>query len=303
MVRHHSDYSGFYFDQFLEYLNFERGLANPTLLAYERELLRLIEYLVENSISDPAEVTSRDLRGFMTHLGRLKLSPVSIKRAQSALRSYFTFLETESMIPMNPAHEMSSPRITRKIPNHLTLEETLKVLEAPLIDSFYYWRNKAILEFLYATGARVSELVSVTLTNLDLDTRICLVLGKGSKERILPLGSECCKALDCYLRELRPKLQSNHVTDIVFLNRRGSGLTTRSIHSIVSQAGKSAGLKKLISPHIFRHTFATHLLEGGADLMAVKELLGHSDISTTQIYTHVDRGHLQKVHSDHHPRG
>ncbi len=295
--------SNYYLDQFLEYLTFERGLSPPTLIAYKREIVRMVLFMSANDRLNPTQITGIEIRDFILHLGKLELAPTSIGRAQAALRTYFAFLEQESIVPLNPTLKISSPRSSRNIPGHMTHQEVLEILEAPSPESFYYWRDRAILEFLYATGARVSELVSITLTNLDLDNHVCLVLGKGSKERILPLGTECCLALKFYIDDLRPELQGVNATDILFLNHRGGGLSTRAIHGLVKAAGTSAGLKKPINPHMFRHTFATHLLEGGADLMAVKELLGHSDISSTQIYTHVDRKHLQEVHRKYHPRG
>jgi integrase/recombinase XerD len=302
MRKHSSDLSRFYLDQFLEHLNFERGLARPTLVAYEREVLRMVWFVSSKNKLSATEVTDQDIRDFMLYLGKSELAPTSIKRAQAALKTYFTFLEHEAIVSENPTRKISSPRSIKKVPKFMTHREMLKILDAPSIESSFYWRDKAILEFLYATGTRVSEVVSVTLTNLDLESRICLVLGKGSKERILPIGTECCLALEHYINDLRPKLQCGNSTDILFLNQRGEGLSTRAIHQLVKTAGLAVGLKKTISPHMFRHTFATHLLEGGADLMSVKELLGHSDISTTQMYTHVDRKHLQEMHRKHHPR-
>ena len=298
-----SDLSNWHADQFMEYLSFERGMSSATLLAYRREIVRMMDFLVGQGILVPQGITTEVLRSYMGHLAKVGLSPASVKRAQSALRTYFGFLEQEKIISANPSLDIRSPKTTRKIPEYLTQQEMLKLLEGTPADSAYYWRNQAILEFLYATGARVSEVASITLVNLDLERRLCLVMGKGSKERLVPLGTECCVALRRYLTDLRPNLISDSMTDIVFLNRRGSGLTTRAIHQIVQKAGRNAGLKKKVSPHTLRHSFASHLLDGGADLMAVKELLGHADISTTQIYTHVDRKHLQKIHRDHHPRG
>ncbi len=296
------DLSNYCLEQFLDYLNFERGFSSATLVAYKREVVRMVRFMSTNNRTDPTQITNSEIRDFIIFLGKRGLAPASIGRAQAALRTYFAFLEQEAIATMNPTLKITNPRSSRKIPEYMTHHEILKILESPSHDSQYYWRDRAILEFLYATGARVSELVGVTLANLDLENHVCLVFGKGSKERILPLGTECCLALERYLGDVRPLLQNVNTADILFLNHRGGGLSTRAIHRLVKAAGASAGLRKTINPHMFRHTFATHLLEGGADLMAVKELLGHSDISTTQIYTHVDRKHLQEVHRRHHPR-
>tara|TARA_B100000029_G_scaffold516169_2_gene627353 strand:- start:8711 stop:9628 length:918 start_codon:yes stop_codon:yes gene_type:complete len=303
MARQASDLSKCHADQFMEYLGFERGMSSATLLAYRRELARMMGFLTGQGILDPQGITTDVLRSYIHHLAKLGLSPTSVKRAQSALRTYFGFLEQEKLISVNPSLDIRSPKTTRKIPEYLTQQEVLKLLEGNPVHSTFYWRNQAILEFLYATGARVSEVASITLVNLDLERGLCLVMGKGSKERLVPLGAECCVALRRYLTDLRPNLITDRMTDIVFLGRSGKGLTTRSIHQIVQKAGENAGLKKKVSPHTLRHSFASHLLEGGADLIAVKELLGHSDISTTQIYTHIDRKQIQKIHRDHHPRG
>ncbi len=287
---------------YADYLNFERGLSPLTVSAYGRELDKFIDFVTDRGRPDASSVEAGDVRDYVFHLGDLGLSATSVRRAQSALRTYFAFLLEEGALENDPTEGIQSPRVARALPNVLDAGEVVALLEAPRLDSPVHWRDRAILEFLYATGVRVSELVGLRLTDPDLEEGLCTVFGKGSKERLVPLGRPACVALSRYLREVRPALEKGKGDGRVFLNQRGRPLSRTAVWKIVKVAARSAGLKGKVSPHVLRHTFATHLLEGGADLVAVQELLGHADISTTQIYTHLDLKYLRDMHRRYHPR-
>jgi len=289
-------------ERYADYLNFERGLSPLTVSAYGRELERFITFATAKGRPDPWSVGGDDVRDYVFHLGGLGLAPTSVRRAQSALRTYFGFLMEEGALENDPTEGLQSPRVARPLPDVLDAADVSALLEAPRLDSPVHWRDRAILEFLYATGVRVSELVGLRLSNLDLEEGLCTVFGKGSKERMIPLGRPACVALSRYLREVRPTLEKGKGGGCVFLNQRGRPLSRTAVWKIVKAAARSAGIERQISPHVLRHTFATHLLEGGADLVAVQELLGHTDISTTQIYTHLDRKYLRDIHRRYHPR-
>ncbi len=295
--------SAFRLESFVDYLSFERGLSDRTLSAYRRDLEKLLGFLEEKGRRGPSGITPKDLRDFVFHLKDSGLAPTSIRRALSALRGYFAFLLEEGVLEVDPSERLESPRAWRKLPDVLSVEEILKILDAPNPDHRLYWRDRSILEVLYATGIRVSELVELRIINLDLEEGVCSVFGKGSKERLVPLGGPARRALERYLKEVRTLLDSGKGEGRVFLNHRGRPLTRAAIWDFVKKYAVRAGVQRDVSPHTFRHSFATHLLEGGADLAAVQELLGHADISTTQIYTHVDREYLREVHRTFHPRG
>ncbi len=287
---------------FADYLNFERGLSPLTVRAYGREIEKFIIFLLERGRRAPSSVRGDDVRDYVFHLGDLGLAPTSVRRAQSALRTYFGFLIEEGALQSDPTEGIQSPRVGRPLPRVLNEADVSALLEAPRLDSRVYWRDQAILEFLYATGVRVSELVGLRLSDLDVEEGLCTVFGKGSKERMVPLGRPACVALSRYLGVVRPTLEKGKGGGRVFLNQRGRPLSRTSVWKLVKDASLAAGIKGRVSPHVLRHTFATHLLEGGADLVAVQELLGHADISTTQIYTHLDRTYLRDVHRKYHPR-
>jgi len=294
--------SRFRAEQYAEHLNFERGLSPLTVSAYGRELERFITFAVMKGRNDPSSVGADDVRDYVFHLGDVGLGPSSVSRAQSALRTYFSFLMEEGVLESDPTEGLQSPRVARPLPEVLDAAAVAALLEAPRVDSSVHWRDRAILEFLYATGVRVSELVGLLLTNLDLEEGLCTVFGKGSKERMVPLGRPACAALSRYLHEVRPALEKGKGRGYVFLNQRGRPLSRTAVWKIVKAAARLAGIEGSVSPHVLRHTYATHLLEGGADLVAVQELLGHADISTTQIYMHLDLQYLRDVHRKYHPR-
>lgn len=288
---------------FMDFLSFERGLSARTLSAYRRDLVAFMAFLQESGIQGPASVGPEHLRAYTFVLKDRGLAPTSIRRAQSALRTYFGFLIAEGVLTEDPTERLEAPRATRRLPDVLDRTDVVRLVEAPDPDSPVYWRDRAMLEFLYATGVRVSELVGLNLRDLKLEDGFALVFGKGSKERIVPVGRTARTALERYLTRCRVELDRGRGKGRVFLNQRGAPLTRMTVWSVVRSAATRAGIQGKVSPHTLRHTFATHLLEGGADLASVQELLGHADISTTQIYTHVDREYLREVHRRFHPRG
>ena len=293
----------FRIEHFADYLTFELGLSDQTIKAYHGDLDHFLAFVERRSIQHPREVDFHLLREYTFHLKERGLAATSIRRAQSALRSYFAFLLFEGVLSADPSERLEAPRIARSLPTVLTHGEVAEFLKVDDEDHPLHWRDRAILELLYATGVRVSELVRLRTTDLDLEEAFCVVFGKGSKERWVPVGSHAIVALDRYLREVRPGLDGGRGRGAVFLSNRGRPITRMTVWRIVRRSAERAGIEKKVSPHTIRHTFATHLLEGGADLTAVQELLGHVDISTTQIYTHVDREYLRDVHRKHHPRG
>jgi integrase/recombinase XerD len=294
--------AAFRFEQFQDYLTFERGLSDRTLSAYMRDLGRWAAHLVERGIEAPGQVTPEALREWVFALKDAGLAPSSIRRAQSAVRTYFAFLIAEGAVDVDPTERLESPRMGRRLPDVLSREEVEQLLSAPDPDARLHWRDRAILEVLYASGMRVSELVGLPLSALDLDEGFLTVFGKGSKERLVPIGEPALRAVRRYLATVRPELDKGGGQGRVFLNARGAPLSRTSVWTLVKESARRAGITRKVSPHTLRHTFATHLLEGGADLAAVQELLGHADISTTQIYTHVDREYLRDVHRRFHPR-
>jgi len=299
------DERAFRFEQFQDYLTFERGLSDRTLAAYARDLTRWARFLDARGIGSPDAVTPGHLRDWIFGLKEARLAPTSIRRAQSAVRTYYAFLLAEGSVTADPTERLESPKLGRRLPDFLSGEEVSALLDAPHPDARLFWRDRAILELLYATGVRVSELAELPLSGLDLDGGFLTVFGKGGKERLVPVGEPALRALVRYLREVRPNLDraQGRGKDRVFLNARGSPLSRVAIWTLVKESARRAGITRKVSPHTLRHTFATHLLEGGADLAAVQELLGHADIATTQIYTHVDREYLRDVHRRYHPRG
>ena len=292
----------FRLEQFQDYLIFERGLSKRTLSAYQHDLENCIEFLARQGITDPNHVTPTVLRTWIFSLHEVGLAPSSIRRAQSAVRTFFRFLLAEGWLSVDPTERLESPKIRDRLPEFLTKEETQRLLNSPNPQKSLYWRDRSILELLYASGVRVSELVGLLISGLDLDDSFITVFGKGGKERIVPVGVPALLTLKRYLSELRPKLDQAEGRGHVYLNARGRPLTRESVWKLVRDSGRRADINKNVSPHTLRHTFATHLLEGGADLAAVQELLGHVDISSTQIYTHVDREYLRQIHGKYHPR-
>ena len=289
-------------EPFLDFLALERGLRPRTCNAYRSDISRFVAYLDDCGTDGPTGIGHQLLHDYLGHLGEEGMAATSIRRAQSALRAYFGFLILEGIITEDPTERMDRPVTAKKLPQFLSQDEAARVVEAVDADSRTYWRDRAVLELLYATGIRVSELTRLSLGDLDIDHGTCLVFGKGGKERLVPVGEVALRAVERYLRGVRPGLSRGAGKAALFLNQRGTRLGRMSVWTIVSRAAKRAGISRRISPHTLRHSCATHLLEGGADLAAVQELLGHADISTTQIYTHLDREYLRETHRRFHPR-
>lgn len=288
---------------FADYLRFERGLASRTRDAYLRDVKDLVTFAGEGGVERPEEIDYRLLRDFVVRLVDRGLASSTVSRKQSALRAYFGFLVVEGHVEEDPTERLESPRGRRSLPAVLSYEEVERILAAVPVEHRLAFRDRAMLETLYGAGLRASELIQLELTDLLLDERLLRVLGKGSRERLVPIGSRAVDAVRRYLRELRPELESGEGRSVVFLNQHGRPLSRMGAWKIVRRHVERAGIERRVTPHTFRHSFATHLLEGGADLAAVQEMLGHADISTTQIYTHVDRAYLKEVHRSFHPRG
>lgn len=291
-----------YLDQFLSYLVVEKGLSTNTLDAYGRDLSRYLDFLSQRKISMPEAIRSTDILQFLTLLKNQGLAPRSRARSLVSVRSFHRFLHGEGFCQQNPASRIEAPRNLPSLPKTISHDEVERLLSAPLGDEPFALRDRAMLEVLYATGLRVSELVGLKVSQLHLDAGFLSAFGKGSKQRIVPLGEVAVEALQAYLAFGRGLLLKEQRTEFVFLNRFGRGLTRQGFWKIIKRRALEAGIIKNITPHTLRHSFATHLLDNGADLRAVQTMLGHADIATTQIYTHVTRERLRKVHEKHHPR-
>ena len=293
----------FQLDRFSDYLTLEQGSSPRTLEAYRRDVERLVDYARSKGVQTPTDVTSRTLREFVYHLKDLGLSPSSIRRNISAVRTYFRFLLADGVVVRDPSERLETPQRWRTLPDVLTVQEIERLLAAPTLDDPLVFRDRAMLELAYGAGLRVSEWITLGVRDALLEDKLVRVFGKGSKERLVPIGRTAIGAVATYLRELRPRLEKGSGKGILFLNARGEPLSRMGAWKILRRYVERAGITKDVSPHTLRHSFATHLLEGGADLRAVQEMLGHADISTTQIYTHVDREYLRQVHRQFHPRG
>jgi len=285
-------------------LQAERGMAANTVLAYGRDLDRFAHWVAGGGLKDYLHPSLRDLSHYLSHLRDEGLAPASSARHLVALKMFYRFLRLEERAQPSALELLSSQALWERLPQVLSPESVEKLLAAPVATERFYLRDKAILETLYATGSRASEVVSLKLEDLYLDSGFCKCLGKGNKQRVVPLGRPAIEALRAYLSDLRPKLvRAVPDAPYVFVSRGGRGLTREMLWILVKKYVRRAGLNTKVSPHTLRHSFATHLLEGGADLRTVQELLGHANIRTTQHYTHVDRQRMQKIHRQFHPRG
>lgn len=290
--------------QFKHYLKLERALADNSIEAYIRDIGKLRQYgeSLEDPLS-PLDITYNNITAFIELLNELGMSAFSQARIISGIKSFFKYLLFEGAIKTDPTQLIEAPQLGRKLPDVLDLHEIEKLLSAIDHSKPEGARNRAILETLYSCGLRVSELIGLRLSNLYMEAGYIRVIGKGDKERLVPIGREAVKYITIYREESRLYLDIKAGNeDYVFLNRRGAMLSRVMIFTIIKNLAKSADIKKNISPHTFRHSFATHLIEGGADLRAVQEMLGHESITTTEIYTHLDREYLQQVIQDFHPR-
>jgi integrase/recombinase XerD len=293
----------FLLERFHEYLELEEGDSPRTLEAYGRDLTRLAEWATMKGLPSPSALTPQLLREFVYHLKDIGLSPASIRRSVSAIRTYFKFLVGEGQLQADPSERLEAPKKWRTLPEVLSVEEASHLLGSVSIDERLAFRDRALLELAYGAGLRVSEWIGLGTQDVLLEDGVARVFGKGSKERLVPIGRAAIGAVGMYLRELRPRLEKGEGKGRLFLNARGRPLSRMGAWKILRKYVELAGITKHVSPHTLRHSFATHLLEGGADLRAVQEMLGHADISTTQIYTHVDREYLRSVHKQFHPRG
>jgi integrase/recombinase XerD len=291
-----------FIEEFLNYLSIERGLARNTLEAYGRDLKKYREFLERKRTDSWKEITSQKIREYLLNLRERKLSSRSIARNLVTIRVFYKFLVQEGHLREDPLSNLESPKIESKLPQVLTTLEVERLLRGPSLVSPLGVRDKAILELLYATGIRASELISLKVSDPRLERRYLRCLGKASKERIVPFGSPARKILKKYIEEARASLRKKEGSDYLFLNRFGRRLSRQGLWKIIKKHSKKAGIKR-ITPHTLRHSFATHLLQRGADLRSIQEMLGHRDISTTQIYTHLDRERLKEVHRQYHPRG
>jgi integrase/recombinase XerD len=292
----------FYVERFDDFLALEQGASVQTSHAYKLDIARFVTYVSVKGASSPTDVGARVLREYVYHLKDLGLSAASIRRNVSAVRTYFKFLIGEGHVVRDPSERLETPKRWRTLPEVLGVEEIEKLLAAPSLDEPLAFRDRAMLELAYGAGLRVSEWISLNVRDVMLQDHLVRVFGKGAKERLVPIGRRAIAAIAVYLRELRPSLEKGEGKGALFLNARGQPLSRMGAWKILRKYVKQAGITKPVSPHTLRHSFATHLLEGGADLRAVQEMLGHVDISTTQIYTHVDREYLRSVHKQFHPR-
>jgi len=292
-----------YLDFFLNYLIVEKGLSVNTLDAYGRDLARYLDFLEKEGISHPDGISPFVVMQFLTQMKSAGLSPRSRARALVSLRMFHKFLMAEKIASANPASRVEAPKSLTPLPQILSPGEVERLLAAPGGDDPLALRDRAMLEILYATGLRVSELVGLKMSDLQLQVGYLSAFGKRRKERIVPMGESAVAELRRYLQFGRPLLEKEAAGPFVFLNRNGKGLTRQGFWKIIKRRAGETGITKNITPHTLRHSFATHLLENGADLRSVQTMLGHADISTTQIYTHVTRERLKKIHQQFHPRG
>ena len=293
----------FLLERFDEFLTLEQGASKRTNEAYGRDLSRLAVWAATQRVVDPAGLSAAHLREFVYHLKDLGLAPSSIRRGISAIRTWYRFLLAEGVLSKDPSERLETPKKWRVLPEVLSAGEVDRLIGAVSLDERLAFRDRAMLELAYGAGLRVSEWIGIASRDVLLDELVVRVFGKGGKERLVPIGRKAAGALAMYQRELRPVLEKGEGEGILFLNARGRPLSRMGAWKILRKYVEAAGITKPVTPHTLRHSFATHLLEGGADLRAVQEMLGHADISTTQIYTHVDREHLRQVHRQFHPRG
>lgn len=289
--------------QYFDFLRLEKGVTQHTFYSYQFDLEKYRSFLAGRKILSASKVTEEHISGFLKELSRKHLSSRSVARILSAVRGFHRFLVGEGMHDDDPTENIDAPKRSKTLPCVLSVSEIDAILKQADTQRPLGMRDRAILEVLYATGIRVSELINLKQSDLMFDSELILVFGKGSKERLVPIGSSAVNWVTKYQREVRIHLaRGGRSHDVLFLNFRGGKLSRAAIRDMVAKYARSTGIRKHVHPHTFRHSFATHLLEGGADLRAVQEMLGHADISTTQIYTHIDREYLKEVHRTFHPR-
>lgn len=292
-----------YIKQFSNYLKLERSLSANSIEAYTRDVEKLNQYLEMQSPTSPMKVNAKQLQGFIEYINELGMSAYSQARILSGIKAFYKFMMVEELVENDPTSLIEGPKLGRKLPDTLEYPEIIKILEAIDLSKPEGARNRAMLEVLYSSGLRVSELVDLRMANVYFDIGFLRVIGKGNKERLVPVGKDALKFLKSYIEEIRVHIPIQEgFESYVFLNRRGKKLTRVMVFLVIKDLAARTGLKKSVSPHTFRHSFATHLIEGGADLRAVQEMLGHESITTTEIYTHLDRDYLRSVITQYHPR-
>jgi len=289
-------------EQFLNYLSIEKGVSFNTKLSYKTDLEQFVDFIEAKGIRDIKNVTYEIILEFIFHLRRIGVKPRSLARKITSIRMFFKYLVIDRIIEKNPALLLETPKLDKNLPKYLTIEEIDNLISAINLSKPEEYRNKAIIELIYSAGLRVSELINLKLSDINLSEGFIKISGKGEKERIVPIGRQAINLLREYIEKARLHFDKKNI-DYLFLNFRGEKLTRVSIWKIIKFYSIKAGIKKDISPHTLRHTFATHLLNNGSDLRTVQELLGHSSISTTQIYTHLNYEKIKKFHSQFHPRG
>ncbi len=289
-------------DEFLNYLSVERGLSRNTIASYRTDLLSFLNYLDTKGQQDIEKIKRQDITEYLLYLKDKKLSSNSISRALVAIKVFYKFLVQEHFAKDDVAGILESPKLIRPLPNVLNVQEVDKLLRAPAVRDWMGIRDRAALELMYATGMRVSEMVELAKDGINLDVGFIKCRGKGGKERIVPMGRQACLSLERYLEKVRPTLVKKKQDEHLFLSRLGRKVSRQSFWKMIKRYAKIARIKKEIAPHTLRHSFATHLLERGADLRVVQEMLGHADISTTQVYTHINKERLKSIHKQFHPR-
>ncbi len=289
-------------NEYLTTLKFEKNLSENSIKSYKNDLLKFLDFEEARDVKDVSDISSKDISDYFFKLRKEGLAYSTMSRNMSALKGFFRYLDSQNYLKSDPTVNLAGMKSERKLPDVLSVEEVELILNQPDVTTKFGLRDKAILELLYSSGLRVSELINLKLSDLFLDDDVIRVFGKGSKQRIVPIGSSAKKWLIEYIYHSRPLFENRMKSgNFIFLNNRGGKISRMSIWKIVNGYVKSAKIEKDVHPHTFRHSFATHLLEGGADLRAVQEMLGHSDISTTQIYTHIDQEFIKQEYLEHHP--
>jgi integrase/recombinase XerD len=289
-------------DLYLDYLTVEKGLSANTRASYSADLLKFLNYLKDRGIENWSQVRFPEIMAFLSRAQEQGLAPRSRARLLSALRGFFKFMVRDSHLQKSPVANLTSPRLRRQLPTVLSVAEVERLLAQPNPDLPLGQRDAAMLELLYGTGLRVSELITLAVGRVNLEVGFLVARGKGSKERIVPMGEAAIETVRSYTLGSRPRLLKGKMSEILFVSNRGTAMTRQGFWKLLKKYGRQAGMEKSLSPHTLRHSFATHLLERGADLRSVQMMLGHADISTTQIYTHVARERLREVHKKYHPR-
>jgi len=290
--------------EYLNVLRLEKNLSENTVISYSNDISALFRFLESYGVSDPSGISYNQIASFFRSLNSLGLASSSSARYYSSIKGFFKYLFVNKYIKENPVEKLMPPKLSKNLPEVLSVNDIDSILSKPDTEDKLGLRDRAILELLYACGTRVSEMINLQLSDLFFRDEVIRVFGKGSKERLVPIGRSAVSWVNLYLKNSRPLLEKKMKSEnYLFLNSRGSRLSRMGAWKIIDRYAKEAGIMKAVHPHTFRHSFATHLLEGGADLRAVQEMLGHADISTTQIYTHIDREYIKQVHRDCHPRG